>query len=242
MIAKQRVYGTGQLVYVPQTEPGARIPVCSLQNVKLSIKGDITELDGPGRMAEDLAMGKLSIDGSFASGEVRSGLIMAALPGSVLSTGMLRAISQESTGTIAGATYTVQHPTGFVDLAIYDETGKIMTRKASAPAAGEYSVTSGGVFTFNAGANGKVYSVDYIYADAASGWSLDYTNQPQGPAAAMQLYLLNKSKGKEFGALLYSVLMPEFSLALKLGEFTLPEGSFKCSADASDRVCKFWGE
>lgn len=243
-ILKQRIYGTGQLVAIPATL-GVPVVVASLQNVDLTIKGDITELAGPDRIAEDAFLGKLTIEGSYQSGAIRSGLITAALPGASLTTGtMFRSIVQESTGTIAGATYTLSKTTSVVCLGVYDETGALMTPVASVTAAGQYSVTAGGVFTFHSTANGKAFTIDALYLDAAAttGWTANFTNQTQGAATGLTMYLLNKTKGKEFGAKLWSVLLPELSLSLKIGEVALPKGSFKAFADSSARVIDFWGE
>lgn len=242
-VYRQRIFGTGQLVFQSGTANSTPVPVASLQDVKLTIKGDTVELMGPYRLAEDLALGKLSIEGTYKGGSVRSGLLATALPGATTTTGMVRAVSQEGTGTISGATYTLTHATSPVVLGVYNENGVLMDPIGSSPTATQYIFNSStGVFTFNTGANGKVYTVDYLYADAANGWTVDWDNQLQGTAATLSMYLMNKTNGKEYGCKLWSVLMPELTIAMKIGEFALPEGSFKAFADSSGNVATFYGE
>jgi hypothetical protein len=77
-------------------------------------------------------------------------------------------VAEDEAGTITAGSITVANSAQFVDDlgVVYSATGLPLVRVASAPAAGQYSV-SAGVYTFNVSENATVVKIDYTYTAAA---------------------------------------------------------------------------
>jgi hypothetical protein len=65
------------------------------------------------------------------------------------------------TGTVPGTPYQVTVPSFVSDLNTVEVAGKLLSNAVSSPGVGQYSVTTGGVYTFNSSAAGLSYSITY---------------------------------------------------------------------------------
>jgi hypothetical protein len=233
----QLTFGTGRLVLTPSGANVTPIQVGVLQKVTLDISQDTIELYGDKQFAVDVALGKAKITGKITTGTIYSKLFQAALTGTALTAGHQFGVIDQTTGVISGAAY----DTGFVkanfieDLGVYDENGAPMTVVASAPAAGQYLVSTSGsnaVYTFNAGATGKTYSVSYVKYDSTTGITAQVNNAIMGANPAYyQLGLWNPgSRSKDNGLRLPRVVIPKLSIPYQNDNFAISDLDFTAFA------------
>lgn len=119
---------------------------------------------------------------------------------------------------------------------IYDDAGVLMTKVASAPAAGQFSV-SAAVVTFNAGMNAKIVEVrTYKYNTSASTQKIDIdtTTFAKGCTLVLETIEIDENEVPKFK------VQWQFPVALPNGSFTLNTASERNAAaqSASFRIAK----
>lgn len=123
---------------------------------------------------------------------------------------------------------------------VYASTGLPLKVVASAPTAGQYSV-SAGVYTFSSADAGAAILVSYTYAAAGSGLNIAVVSQPIGPSITFSanLFAADPTTGKQFSLFLYNCVAEKLSFGTKLEDFMVPELDFQCFANAAGQVCQF---
>ena len=116
-----------------------------------------------------------------------------------------------------------------------------MTRVASAPATGQYSVAAG-VYTFAAADTGHNVAIRYSYTSASTGQTIAYTNQAMGSGVTFTLSAFNSYGGQNSGWRLWAATIPKLSLAFKNGDYVEKDIDFEGFADSSGRVIDFYTE
>ena len=124
-----------------------------------------------------------------------------------------------------------------VDLGVMDaSTGKVYTRVASAPATGQYSVASGGIYTFAAADTGNNVLISYLYTIASSGEKLTLTNAFQGPAGSFTAVMVFPYGSDQDVLTLNNAIPTDHGIATKLSDFAKPTFGFMASTDSSDTL------
>lgn len=238
----QYVFGTGQLFATP-VGGGAPLRFGALQDVNVDFSGDIKQLFGQYQFALDVARGKTKIEWKASTGNVDVEAFNQIFFGQTVDAGneMLQAINEP--GAIpAMTTYTVTavHGADFImDLGVYAALdGTPFTQVPSAPAAGEYTVSAAGVYTFNATDASKNVLLNYLYESAATGGSLTVGNQLMGNTPKFQLVLSQVYEAKTFSLLLYSNVADKLTLPLKQDDYLIADLSGQAFADAANRVAR----
>ena len=122
------------------------------------------------------------------------------------------------------------------DLGVLDSNGRAMTRVASAPTTGQYTV-SAGVYVFAAADVGPTVYISYEYtATSTSAKSMALVNQPMGYAPTFSANLAMPYQGKNFYLRLVQCVSKKLSFAAKNDDFTVPEMDFDAFADAAGNV------
>jgi hypothetical protein len=208
----------------------------TLQDVSLDISGDVKQLYGQKQFPEAVARGKCKITGKSKFASINGKMLNDLFFGQPLVAGMKKVALDES-GTITTGAVTVVNSAQFVqDWGVrYSVTGLPLTKVASAPAIGQYSVAAG-VYTFNTSENGTIVLISYTFNAAATGTQLNITNQLMGFAPAIQVLLENVYNGNQFNVLLYSVVASKLSFATKQEDFIIPEFDFEAFANAAGQV------
>ena len=128
-----------------------------------------------------------------------------------------------------------------VDLGVYDATAKkYLSRVASSPATGQYSVAAG-VYTFAAADTGHSVRISYTYLSASTGTKLAFTNQPLGSNVVFGLELVNSftgADGVKRSMLLHfpAVQCPKLSMPLKMDDFSLTQLEMFAQDDGAGNV------
>lgn len=210
-----------------------------IQDVSIDISFDNKELYGQFQFPVAVGRGKAKVAGKAKMARV-SGLMFANLFfGQALTTGQLATSFGES-GTIPGTPFqvTVANSATWVDDygVVYSATGLPLTRVASAPVAGQYSVAAG-VYTFAAADTTKVVLISYTYTISASGQQIAVNNLLMGNAPTFQCQLYGGSfNGLPLNAKVYQAISSKLQLATKLDDFMIPEMDFSIFANAAGNV------
>lgn len=238
----QYVFGTGQLFATP-VGGGAPLRFGALQDVSVDFSGDVKQLFGQYQYALDTARGKTKIEWKASTGNIDVEAFNQIFFGESVETGsQLIQVINEAASVPAMTTYTVTvaNAADFVmDLGVYNATtGLPLKQVASGPATDEYSVSTGGVYTFNVAQASAAMLFNYLWEDATTGGSLEINNQLMGNTPKFQLVLSQIYDSKNFSLILYSNVADKLSLPLKMDDYLLAELSGQAMADAANRVAR----
>ncbi len=169
-----------------------------------------------------------------------SGLAFANLFYGVTPTAGQLATAFAEAGTVPASssyTVTVANSATFVDDdgVTYATTGSPLTKVASSPTSGQYSVAAG-VYTFNSADASKAVLVNYTYTLSGSGQKLTVTNPLLGTTPTFQALFYTSFQGQAVSLKLNNCVSSKLSFQTKLEDFTMPEFDFACFADASGNV------
>ncbi len=216
-------------------------PFGLLQEVTLDIKATEKELYGQFQFPVATARGTIKATGKAKVASI-SGLAFANLFfGVTPSTGQLTVAYQEA-GTIPTTPFqiTVTNAATYVnDYGVTNlATGLPFQRVASAPAAGQYSVTiATGVYLFNTADTTKNVLINYSYTTVAAGTQkLVVSNQLLGTQPSFEMVLYTTYLAKPFVVKVHNAISNSFSLATKLEDFVMPDFEFGFFADAAGNV------
>lgn len=140
---------------------------------------------------------------------------------------------------VGAATITITPPssgTFLTDLGVsYAATGIALSRVASGPAQGQYSVNTGtGVYTFNASDVGANLLISYEYtATSTTAFKIPFANPLMGYAPAFQCELSLPYNGHQLNIHLNNCYGSKITLPFKNEDFSVQEFDFIATADAS---------
>lgn len=234
-------FGTGLLTLTPSGSNPTPLQLGVLQEVSLDMEQSLVELRGQYQYPVDIAQGEGKISGRAKFAQIYAALLTQMLSGASQATGLTAAAINE-VGTIPATPYqiTVANSATFVeDLGVVDVTaGKRLTRVASAPATGQYSVAAG-VYTFAAADTTHTVWLSYSYT-SVTGATVAYSNQLMGAAPTFTLTVFNSYSGKFVGLKLFAVKAPKLSLAMKNTDYTMQDLDFTAFAGSTGKVLEFY--
>src|SRR5260370_9374125 len=179
----------------------------TLQDVSLDILGDVKRVDGQNQFPEAVASGKCKITGKAKSAWINGKMYNDLFFGQTLGSGMIKT-SLDEAATVPATPFqvTVVNAAQFKqDWGVrYTNTGIPLTRVASAPAVGQYSVnTATGVYTFAAADTGAAVLICYTFVAARTGSQMNITNQLKGFDPAIQMQLQTQYNNNQVSVILY---------------------------------------
>ena len=243
-MAKQTSFGAGTLVAIPSGANPTPIPFGILQDVSTDESFDVKMLYGANQFPEDTGKGQGKINITAKIGVIDPVMFNSLFYGDTLTAGETRAsIAETSTIPTTPFTVTVTNSATFAtDLGVYDvTTGRFLTRVASAPTTGQYSVASG-VYTFAAADTGHSVQVSYTYTVASSagvGNIITVANRPMGTQPAqikLVLSTIRSSTGKQLLKTYNSVVCTSLKQNFKNDDFTITDLAFTAFADSAGNV------
>lgn len=216
-----------------------------LQEVTLDIEFSQKSLYGGSQFPVAIGRGQGKVTGSAKNAQINGLLWGSLLFGQAVQAG-IQSIVQDTTGVAIPATpYTITPTppntgTYLADLGVVDQNGNPMTRVASAPTTGQYSL-AGGVYTFAAADTTKVVFISYRYtATSTTANKQTVLSQPMGYSPSFALDLLMNYQGNPLTVHLYNATSAKLALQTKLEDFLIPSFDFECFADTQNRVLD-WG-
>lgn len=237
------VFGSGVLIGTPSSG-GTPINFGLVQEVSLDIQATVKELYGQYNFPVAIGSGTKKITGKAKLARI-SGLALGQLFfGATPAAGTVTTQFGESGGATTPTSYTTTNAATFVEDqgVIYAATGLPLTKVASGPTAGQYSVnTSTGIYTFAAADSANQVLVSYRYTSASTGSSFTVSSSLIGPSTTFSanLFASDPQTSSQFSVKLYSCVADKLSFGTKIEDFVIPEFDFKCLANAANKVMDF---
>jgi hypothetical protein len=210
-----------------------------VQEVTIEETATVKELTGQFQRPVAIARGTIKTTGKAKVARI-SGMAFASLFYGVTPVAGQLATSFAEAGAITASSpfnFTVANAATFTDDegVLFATTGLPLTRVASAPSPGQYSVTSG-VYTFNSADAGKAILASYTYSIAGAGQKFTVTNQLLGTTPTFQAVFYTTFQGQAISVKLNNCTSNKLSFHSKLEDFNMPEFDFSCFADAAGNV------
>ena len=241
-------FGSGSMYVTPlQDSTGAAISnptpmkLMDLQEGALDFGAESKKLYGQNSFAAAVGVAKRNIGVKIKQGRVLARAWNALFFGQTLQAGII-GVKTDTTGAAVPTTPFQITPTvpssgtWAADLGVLDSNGVPMTRVASAPATGQYSVAAG-VYTFASADTGKTVYINFRYtASSTTASKMAVANQPMGYAPTFSCDLSVVYQGKEtyFGFPL--CIASKMALTFKNDDFTIPEFEFEGMDNGSGNV------
>ncbi|MEI8032779.1 MAG: hypothetical protein WCH05_05505 [Chlorobiaceae bacterium] len=241
----QFVFGAGTLWGTPLTDySGSAISVPSpiqfgtMQSGSVDMSCDLKELYGGKQFPVAVGRGKGKITGKATFAQLNGSLINSLFFGQTLSAGIV-ADYFDVIGAVIPATPFQITPTvpssgtWSVDLGVRSASGLPMTRVASGPTTGQYSVAAG-VYTFATADVGQTVFINYQYtATSTTAQKSTVINVPMGYAPSFRADFSVAYAGKTIIFSIPSCISTKLSFSTKLDDFAVPEFDFSGFEDPS---------
>lgn len=215
-----------------------------LQECSLDFTFTVKELYGQNQFPVAIARGSGKVTGKAKVASI-SGIAYAALFfGSTVGAGQTAFAYAEAGAVPAVSTYVITVANGATFIADYGVSYVAnaipLTRVASGPAAGQYSVNeTTGAYTFAAAdANAQVL-ISYTYGITGTGEKFTIQNAQLGTNPTFQVALRNVFQNKSYSLVLNSCMSNKLSMGTKLEDFVTPEFDFNAFADANGNIGTF---
>jgi len=210
-----------------------------VQEVTIEESASVKEIYGQYQYPLVSARGTIKTTGKAKVARI-SGLAFANLFYGVTPAAGQLATSFAEAGTVpSNSPYTVSVANAATfaddDGVVYASTGLPLTKVASSPASGQYSV-SAGVYTFASSDAGKAVLTSYTYTLTGSGQKLTITNPLLGTSPTFQALFYTTFQGQAISLKLNNCISSKLSFQTKLEDFTMPEFDFSCFADSSGNI------
>lgn len=239
-------FGAGKLIAVPTNlADGSTIatptPVIlgAMQDIAVDLSVEIKTLYGAKRYPIAIGQGKGKIEVKGKNAEIDGDVLGSLYFGKQSTAGIKGALFDQPAAIPPGTPWqlTITPPnagTFVADLGIIrTDTGAQMKRVASAPIAGQYSVTAGGVYTFSTADQGKPIATSYEYSAASGGSIYTITNDVMGYTPSFSLLLQNSYDGKNLVLKLNRCVSGKLALPFKSDDFTVGDFEAQAFADAA---------
>lgn len=237
----QYSFGTGTLIGVCTDIADATPAIFgTVQDVGVDFEFTAKELYGQYQAPVAIARGEMKISGKAQFARIYSQTFNSLFFGQSAATGgILQAVNEAAT-VPSSSPYevTVENAASFAtDLGVfYAATGVQLTRTASGPAQGEYSVSAAGVYTFNTADASQALLINYTYESATGVTKIALANQLMGAAPTFQMNLTETQGGKIFNLQLNACVAAKLSLPFKAQDFTIAEMDFQAMQDAAGNI------
>ena len=224
-------------VIVPAGATPTGIRLATLRDLGIKLSQEFADLEGEDDVTIDKGVKSRKCTISAKTAEWRLDALIA-FHGGVLTTGRLITVKDEA-ATIPATPFqvTVANTTGFVDFTVRDLTngGKFMTRVASGPTAGQYSVTTGGQYTFAAADTAHQVLISYSYT-SATGSTATMSARPSAIAAKAALYVgRNDGSNKDFAFQFPAIVVPSMGWSFKNRDWGDHDVEIEALADANKK-------
>jgi hypothetical protein len=243
-------FGAGKLICLPIQDAAGNpittptpVAIAILQDVSVDFDFETKTLHGEKQFPVAVARGKAKIGWKAKSGDFSAAALGALFLGNQPTAVRKSAVIDEPKIVPAVTTFavTVVPPstgTFVADMGVTNgATGAIMTRVASAPATGQYSLT-GAAYTFAAVDANLPVLISYEYLIAASPTSQLFaiSNNLMGYTPTFAALFYNMYQGKTLVMKLNANVMGKLALPFKNDDFTMNDLDAEAFADAAGSV------
>jgi hypothetical protein len=238
----QYSFGSGVL-FGTRTDVANSTPIRfgALQDVAIDFTFTLKELHGQYQFPLAVGRGTGKISGKAKFAQINGLTLNSLFFGQSQATGQTLTSLTEAQSVPASTPFTVSVANAATfagDLgAVYAATGLPLTKVASAPIQGQYSV-SAGIYTFASADAGAALLISYTYTQASAGTTAVISNQLLGSAPSFQANFYEVFNGKQVNLQLNQCVAQKLTLSTKQEDFTIPEFDFVAFADAAGNIGK----
>lgn len=244
------LFGAGKLICTPLLDAAGNtvsnptpVVVGILQDVSVDIDFETKMLHGEKQFAVAIGRGKAKIGWKAKSGDIHGGVLGSLLLGASAAAARKGAVI-DFVAVVPSTPFqvTIVPPSSGVfvaDMGVVDSlAGTNMTRVASAPATGQYSVSGAGVYTFAAAdvAKGVLISYEYSIASSTTSQLYNISNNLMGYTPTFSALFYNQYAGKTQVLKLTTNVLGKMALPFKNDDFTMTDIDASSFADASGSV------
>lgn len=230
-------FGSGNIFLTPSGANATPIQVGALQDVSVDISRTVKKLYGQSQQPLKIGAGELSAAIKSKMGYLNGKLYHDVFYGVSSSTGTVKIAVNEAGTVPAVTTYTVTvaNSANFSqDLGVTYADGSLLTKVASSPAAGQYSVAAG-VYTFAAADASTKVLISYEYTDATNGSTASVGVIAQGVQPIITLDLYRGYNGTGERHRFWACVSSKLTLPTKLADFGIAEMDFDAFVDSQGR-------
>lgn len=244
----QKAFGSGTMWGTPSGSNPTPVNFGYIQDGSINFNASTKNLFGKYQFPVGSARGTAKIEGKAKMGMIQGSLYAGLFFNASLTSGQ-RTTANAEAGVVPAPsgpyTITVANAANYLeDLGVISgTTGYPLTRVASGPTTGQYSVnTSTGVYTFAAADTGITMYISYRYSVSGSGQKFTISNQLLGiqPVFSLVLEMVDpSSSGSKSVIKLNKCIADKLDFATKLEDFVMPDFSFSAFADDTGTVGEF---
>lgn len=247
----QVIFGAGTIWATPLVDAsgnaianGTPVQLCVSQEISMDESFETKKLYGQNQFPVDVGRGKGNLGVKVKFAQVNALAVSSLYFGQTLTAGLLTYNYDVTGAAIPTTPYQItpsvpSSGTWSADMGVRDSNGLPMTKVASAPATGQYSV-SAGVYTFAAADTGRTVFISYQYTvtsvNAPGSGKMTIQNLPMGYAPIVRLDVFFKKNGKSFATQYPQAIASKLGWQSKLDDYMVPEMDFECFADAAGNV------
>lgn len=248
----QNLFGSGILWGTPTTDAAGNaianpspIQFGVLQDAQVDFSFDTKMLYGQNQFPVAVGRGKGKMSGKAKFAQINGAIFNSLYFGQTMTSGIQAQYYDTTGAVIPGTPYqitpTVPSSGAWVaDLGVKNANGLPMTRVASSPTTGQYSV-SAGVYTFAAADTGLTVFISYQYtATSTSAKKITVQNLPMGYAPSFRVDLSVPYEGKQLSLIFPKAIASKLAISTKQDDFAIPDFDFECFADAAGN-CMYIG-
>ncbi|MDA8259231.1 MAG: hypothetical protein M0Z99_26930 [Betaproteobacteria bacterium] len=231
-------FGTGNFYGISSAANSTPRKFATMQDVQFDLQFTTKQLYGQNQVALDIRRGQAKFTGKAKFAQISGSMLNDLFFSQTATTGLLlSAVGEAGTVSATPFTVTVANSTTFdTDLGVvYAATGVPLTRVASTPAQGQYSVAAG-VYTFSSTDTGAAVLIDYLYTAATGGTKVALSNQSMGTTPTFMGVFSTTASGKNVTLKLNLCTSSKLSLQTKIEDYTIPELDFEVMADAANNI------
>lgn len=244
-----KLFGSGLMWGTPLTNSaGAAIAnptpliLGVLQDTEIDIKYETKKLHGQNQFPAAVGRGKGSITGKAKWAELYGAMLSTLVFGQAATAGLTSIVGDTVGAAIPSTPFQITPTvpgggTWAADLGVISAaTGRPLTRVASAPATGQYSVAAG-VYTFAAADTGQTVYINYRYtATSTVAQKSTVVNQPMGYSPTFRCDLYVPYNGASLVLTLESCISDGIKMGFKNDDFTIHDFSFEAFQNAAGQL------
>ncbi len=247
----QFAFGTGVFWGTPLTDANGNaianptpVQLGVLQDLSLDVSFDTKTLYGQNQFPVAVGRGKGKMSGKAKFAQLNGISINALVFGQTMTNGLTSDFYDVSGSIVPATPFTVtpvvpNTGTWSYDLGVRDANGVPMTRVASAPTTGQYSVAAG-VYTFAAADVAKQVFISYQYtATSTTAKKSTVSNVLMGLAPTFKGDIYVPYNGKSMILTIPQCTCSKFTFGTKQDDFLIPEFGFEGFADTAGNAL-YW--
>jgi hypothetical protein len=249
----QYAFGSGNMYVTPLSDASGNVianptpmPLLTLQDGTIDFAGDVKELYGQNQFAQAIGRGKVKFTVKVKPARIFASVWNTMFFGQTLNSGLM-AVNTDTVGqaipSTSPYTITIAPPysgTYVSDAGVIDANGNPMTRVASSPVTGQYSLNVlTGVYTFASADQGKTVYINYMYSASTgvgSAQKMTIKNLPMGYAPAFKADLTVAYLGKLTTMSFRRCMPTKMSIGFKNEDFAIPEFDFSPMDDGTGNI------